>query len=101
MDMLVKLYVLPDPRETFERLSKACITARRALAPEKHKVIAWVREHFSEAWASEAEVAFERKPVTCFIAVRQKAILGFAVHDATCPNFFGPTGVHPDERKHG
>ena len=27
--------------------------------------------------------------------------LGFACHDATCPNFFGPTGVDPNERMHG
>ncbi len=86
MDMLVKLYALPDSRDVFGRLQKAGVTTRRALAPEKHKVIAWVREHFSEAWASEAEVAFSRQPISCFIAIRQKNIIGFACHDATCPN---------------
>ena len=101
MDMLVKLYALPDLRDLYERLSKAGITTRRALAPEKHKVVAWVRERFSEAWASEVEVALCRQPVSCFIAIRQKDILGFACHGATCPNFFGPTGVEPNERKHG
>ena len=89
MDMLVKLYALPDSRDVYERLSKAGITTRHALAPEKHKVVAWVREHFSEAWASEVEVAFARQPVSCFIAIRQKIILGFACHDATCPNSSG------------
>ena len=69
--------------------------------PEKHKVVAWVRQNFSEAWASEVDVAFSRQPVSCFIAVRQKSILGFACHDATCPNFFGPTGVDPNERTNG
>ena len=101
MDMLVKLYALPDSREVYERLQKAGITTRRALAPEKHKVVAWVREHFSEHWASEVDVAFARQPISCFIAVRQKNILGFACHDATCANFFGPTGVDPNERKLG
>lgn len=101
MDMLVKLHALPDSRETFELIAKAGITTRRALAPEKHKVIAWIRQHFSDAWASEAEVAFARQPVSCFIAIRQKSILGFACHDATCPNFFGPTGVDEKERAHG
>jgi hypothetical protein len=90
MDMLVKLYALPDSRDAYERLRKADITMRRALAPEKHKVVAWVRNAFSEAWASEVEVAFSRQPVSCFIAVQQKNILGFACHDATCPNYFGP-----------
>jgi hypothetical protein len=101
MDMLVKLYALPDSRDAFERLGKAGITTRRALAPEKHRVVAWVRQNFSEAWASEVDVAFSRQPVSCFIAIRQKSILGFACHDATCRNFFGPTGVEANERKHG
>ena len=99
--MLVKLYALPDSRPAYDRLLKAGIVMRRALAPEKHKVTAWVRQAFSEAWASEAEVAFSRQPVSCFIAVQQKKIVGFACHDATCPNFFGPTGVDPKAQKNG
>jgi predicted N-acetyltransferase YhbS len=101
MDMLVKLYELPSSQATYERLQLAGITMRRALAPEKHKVTAWVRQNFSEAWASEAEVAFSRQPVSCFIAIDQGEIVGFACHDATCPNFFGPTGVEPGSRKSG
>jgi GNAT superfamily N-acetyltransferase len=101
MDMLVKLYALPRSGDVFERLGKAGITTRRALAPEKHTVMDWVRTQFSEHWASEVDVAFSRQPVSCFIALRQKTILGFACHDATCPNFFGPTGVDPNERKSG
>ena len=46
MDMLVKLYELPDSQTAYERLSKAGITTRRALVPEKHKVVAWVRNVF-------------------------------------------------------
>ena len=101
MDMLVKLYALPDSQPAYDRLHQAGIILRRALAPEMHKVIAWVRETFSEAWASETEVAFSRQPVSCFIAVREKHIVGFACHDATCPNFFGPTGVDPKAQKNG
>ena len=101
MDMLVKLYALPPSGDVFERLGKAAIMTRRALAPEKHTVVGWVRENFSAHWASEVDVAFSRQPISCFIAVRQKTILGFACHDATCRNFFGPTGVDPNERKSG
>jgi GNAT superfamily N-acetyltransferase len=101
MDMLVKLYALPDSRPAYDRLLEAGIVMRRALAPEKHKVIGWVRQNFSEAWASEADVAFSRQPVSCFIAVREKNIVGFACHDATCLNFFGPTGVDPKAHQSG
>ncbi len=101
MDMLVKLYDLPDSHQVFSRVATAGISIRRALAPEKHKVLDWVRDNFSQAWADEADVAFERQPVSCFIALQAKRLLGFACHDATCPNFFGPTGVDPDSRGNG
>ena len=101
MDMLVKLYELPDSRPAFERLRGHRIQIRRALAPEKHTIVAWVRNNFSQGWASETEVAFGRQPVSCFIAVRAGEIIGFACHDATCRNFFGPTGVDPNARQQG
>jgi predicted N-acetyltransferase YhbS len=101
MDMLVKLYDLPQSADAYERLRDQGIEIRRALAPEKHKITAWVRENFSEGWASETEVAFARQPISCFIAVKEGTIVGFACHDATCRNFFGPTGVAPQARKNG
>lgn len=101
MDMLVKLYDLPDSRAAFERLRKQGIDIRRALAAEKHKVVAWVRDNFADGWASETEISFSRQPISCFIAVKECRIVGFACHDATCCNFFGPTGVEPMTRKCG
>ena len=57
MDMLVRLYDLPDSREAFARAAAAGVVIRRALAPEKHKVLEWVRSQFSAAWASAATAA--------------------------------------------
>ena len=91
MDMLVKLYDLPDRRACFERLQRQGIQIRRALAAEKHKVAGWVRENFAEGWASETEAAFGRQPISCFIAVTAGKLAGFACHDVTCRNFFGPS----------
>jgi hypothetical protein len=101
MDMLVKLYDLPPSDAVTARLREQGITIRRALAPEKHRVVAWVQDNFSDGWASETDVAFARQPVSCFIAVKEGRIAGFACHDATCRNFFGPTGVAPEARKGG
>ena len=101
MDMLVKLYDLPPSAAVQAQLREQGILVRRAMAPEKHRVVAWVRENFSEGWASEAEVAFARQPVACFIAVKEGQVMGFACHDATCRNFFGPTGVASEARKSG
>lgn len=92
-DMLVKLYDL-DGRDTGkEELLKHDIVLRRVLASEKYVVTEWVKMHFGDHWSSECEVAISRQPVSCYIAVKDKEIMGFGCYDATCRNFFGPTGV--------
>lgn len=98
-DMLVKLYELPDLVPALERA--AGVTIRRGLAPEKHVVVDWVRQHFHEHWASECDVAFARQPVACFVAVENQTILGFACYDTTARGFFGPTGVSEETRGRG
>ncbi len=101
MDMLVKLYDLPSHGGAFERVRQRRVEIRRSLAPEKSQTVAWVRQTFSENWASETDVAFGHQPISCFVAVQDGRILGFACHDATYRNFFGPTGVAPAERNSG
>ncbi|HUZ17711.1 MAG TPA: GNAT family N-acetyltransferase [Spirochaetia bacterium] len=94
--MLVRLYELPPPVE-----SPNGVEIRRPLAPEKGIVLDWIRGHFSAGWANEAEVTFGRLPITMHIALERGAIVGFACYDATCRDFFGPTGVAPDCRGRG
>ncbi len=98
IDMLVRLYDLPNPAGIYEKAEASGVTLRRARAFEKHTVAAFVRENFSEKWVSEVEVAMSRQPVACFIATRDAAILGFACHDTTQRGFFGPTGVSESAR---
>lgn len=92
-DMLVKLYEFPDYQEKNRRLAEKGIVIRKALSPEKHLVVKWVKDNFNLYWASECEVAFTNLPVSCFIAVGGNEILGFACYESTCKNFFGPIGV--------
>lgn len=99
--MLVKLYNLPDSHELVARLRNDGVVVRRALPPERHLVLAWVRQHFSPAWESECAVAFGQVPVTCFVALREQEILGFGCYDTTCKDFFGPTGVKEEARGQG
>jgi len=99
--MLVRLYDLPESTTAVEGLRADGIDVRRALAPEKHVVVSWVREHFGDGWASECEVSFARLPIACFRAQRGQVVLGFACYDSTAKAFFGPTGVLEQERKHG
>lgn len=77
------------------------VTIRSALAPEMALIVDWVREHFSDNWASEVTVAFSRRPVACHVAVSEGQLLGFACYDIVARGFFGPTGVHPDARARG
>jgi hypothetical protein len=91
-DMLVKLYDLP-PAPSTEKLDAEGIRIIRAIAPDKHQIVEWVRSVFGDGWASECDVSFNMQPIGCFVAVKDKEIIGFACHEATCKDFFGPTGV--------
>jgi len=100
-DMLVRLYALPPLEPLLEAQHNSGITIRRAIAPEKHHVLNWIRQHFSEFWVSECEVTFGHQPVGCWLAVEEGKLIGFACIDATARGFFGPTGVSEAARGRG
>ncbi|MGD8343967.1 MAG: GNAT family N-acetyltransferase [Desulfobacterales bacterium] len=100
-DMLIKLYEL-EATGSFEADQKALgIELRKPIGPEKHAIIAWVFDQFGDAWASEVEVALSNQPRTCFVAVKDTQMIGFACYDATALGFFGPIGVAKSHRKRG
>ncbi|WP_257351050.1 GNAT family N-acetyltransferase [Pseudalkalibacillus decolorationis] len=96
-DLLVPLYRLRHEKSSEQQ----SWLIRKPLPPEKHIVVEWVKEHFSEKWASECDVACAQTPASCLIAVEDGKLLGFACYDVTCLNFFGPTGVHETARGEG
>ena len=100
-DLLVKLYELPASAQALEKLREDGIEVRRALGPEKQAIVEWAEKKFSRSWASECDVALSAQPVTCFIAVREKQVIGFACYDATLKGFFGPIGVDESVKKKG
>jgi len=100
-DMLVKLYELPEWQQKEGELKKKGIKIKRAIPPEKARVLDWIEEHFQKAWRSEADVAFAKSPLNIFIAYQQDEILGFACYDITAKGFFGPTGVSEEARGKG
>jgi len=114
VDLLVRLYDLPPVAPRLEALAPAGVHVRRALASEKHDVVAWARQHGSAGWASECDVAFARAPLGCFIAVEgtpgvvttgyptaPETLVGFACVEATARGFFGPQAVRADRRGRG
>ena len=99
--MIVNLYELEDSSALYQKLDDQGIILRRANAYERHIVADWVGEHFSPKWVSEVKIAFSRQPITCFIATRDKEILGFACVETTAKGFYGPTGVSEAARGTG
>lgn len=98
MDYLVNLSLLRPEPVLDERLQKAGVTIRRALAPELELVTDWVRKTFGAGWSSETAVAIMRQPPTCFLATRAEKLVGFSCHESIARGFFGPTGVDKTAR---
>lgn len=100
-DMLVKLYNVTHDHALTARLEQQNITIKRVLAPDKRRVIDFIEtsadthwpQESKESWMGECEAAMANHPPTCFLAVQQRAIIGFACYNATAKGFFGPMGV--------
>jgi GNAT superfamily N-acetyltransferase len=118
MDLLVRLYDLPPLAPRLDALATAGVTVRRALASERHLVVAFAKKHGSAGWASECEVAFGHEPIGCFVATERaprvpgqtlpigygqtpETLIGFSCIEATARGFFGPQAVRDDRRKRG
>jgi len=100
-DMLVKLYELPEMNDVLSQVYGHGIEIRRAMAPDKKRILAWIGEHSTQGAVGEADVCFSHTPISLFLATRGNEIVGFACYNATAPNFFGPTRVLESEQKKG
>jgi GNAT superfamily N-acetyltransferase len=96
-DMLVNLLTLPPLSD----LASEGIRIRRAQPFEITPVREFIEQSFSVAWADEVSVGFANKPVTVFIATRERAVVGFSGYECTRKAFFGPTGVDQQFRGKG
>jgi GNAT superfamily N-acetyltransferase len=92
-DMLVKLYDLQSNWEIVSEQKIQGIEIRKPVGPEKRLIINWVEENFFDAWAGEIDIAISNKPITCFIAIKDRELIGFSCYDATALGYFGPMGV--------
>lgn len=100
-DMLVNLYHLKPEYQLIDSLESQGITIKRAIPAERTEVLEFVETHFSRREVDECLAAFANQPVTCYLAMRGKEIIGYACYEAKAKNFFGPTGVLQEERYHG
>lgn len=93
VDMLVNLLEMEDYHPHIECLKKEGIEIFRAIAPDKFRIVDWVKEHTGREAAGECDVCFANQPVSCFVAAEGSKIVGYACYNATAPDFFGPTEV--------
>lgn len=98
-DMLVKLYDLPKVNPIWQEEKDYEII--RAMAPDKLRIVEWVKQYSGSCAAGECDVSFSNTPISCYLAVRDGKILGYACYDATAPDFFGPTRVLEEEQGKG
>lgn len=100
-DMLVKLYDLPPLEPVLAEQAAAGVAIRRVIAAEKHLVLGWVGAQFNAKWASECDIAYHNRPPSCWIAVQDSTLLGFACYDTGFKGIWGPTGVSEAARGRG
>jgi len=100
-DLLVNLLTLPPAALALDQLIDPEIVIRRAQPFELSLVRSFVEQHFSASWADEISVGFANKPVSVYIAVRAREIIGFGAYECTRRAFFGPAGVSEATRGQG
>lgn len=97
-DLVVSLYEKDYLKDLNIKLKNEEIKIKRILSPNADKLVEFVKEHFTEGWASEVKAGIYKEHPTCFVATHEGNIIGFACYDATAKGYFGPTGVNPSYR---
>lgn len=100
-DMLVKLFNIVSPYELENHLLNDGIRIKKALAPDRSKIIEFAKTCVDEDYSDEVQGAFANNPITCYIATKNKKLVGFACFETTAKNFFGPMAVSKEERNKG
>ena len=102
-DMLVNLYDMPKI-DMDAKLAEDGIVIKRAMAFNMQKIKDYVKVTFAEDcpdWVNECECAIFNSPPSCYIALQNGELVGFACYDASALGLFGPTGVSPSMRGKG
>lgn len=96
-DLVVNLYE-HDFNNMKVELKNKNIKIKRVLSPDSDSVVEFVSTNFTKRWASEVKSALYNANPSCYIAVLDEEIIGFACFNATAKGYFGPTGIHPKYR---
>jgi len=97
-DLIVNLYEKDFLDDTNVKLKNKDIKIKRLLSPNADNLVKFVKDNFSDNWASEIKAGVYKNNPTCFVATHNNDIIGFACYDVTAKGYFGPTGVNQNYR---
>jgi GNAT superfamily N-acetyltransferase len=100
-DLLVNLLKLPLLEPAMLAAETGGVVIRRAQPFESTRVRSFIENKFSVPWADEVSVGFACKPVSVYLAIVEREIVGFGAYECTRRGFFGPTGVNEDLQGRG
>jgi predicted N-acetyltransferase YhbS len=100
-DMLVNLLKLAPLEPVLSELRQGGVIIRRAQPHEMTPVRDFVLQNFEAGWADEISVGYANKPVSIYLAILDRRVVGFGAYECTRRSFFGPTGVAESVRGRG
>jgi mycothiol synthase len=77
------------------------IATRRLTLAEFPDFQSWMSSSWEGAWDREVELVLRREPISCFVAEKDGAYVGFAAYDTNRLGSFGPMGSTPAIRGRG
>ena len=100
-DMLVKLYgpKIAIDAQLEKKLAENGILIKRGIACDRHVIRQYLLERFSENWVDEIDSSILNGG--CYVAVKDKKVVGVAGWDGLFRDFFGPIGVNDEMRGTG
>ena len=98
-DLLLKLYEINDDPKIMERIAQHGIEIKRVMPMNTSKVYDFIKDNFAKAWADESLPSIYNGD--CYVAVKDRELLGFFAIDTPAKGFTGPVGVLPSARRMG
>lgn len=98
-DLLVKLYEINDDPAIMQRMIDQDIQIKRVMPMDTTKVYEFIRDNFAATWADECLPSIMNGD--CYVAVKERELLGFFAVDTPAKGFTGPIGVLPSARRMG
>ncbi len=98
-DMLLKLYEIRDDPEIMAKAERNGVEIKRVMPMDITKVYEFIRDNFAQSWADEALPSLLNHD--CYVAVKDRTLLGFLAIETPAKGFMGPLGVLPEARRMG